>query len=97
MAKVVAVEGDHTGGRIVEADDQLGDGGLAASGRTNERHRLTGGDVEGDVVEHWSLGVVAEGDVHEGDRTLNGREILGVAILDDARLGLEEAAELDDG
>src|SRR5262245_38577233 len=58
---------DRSGGGWVDAGDDGGEGGLARPGGADDGDVLTGGDVEGDVVEHeWAV-VVPERDVAEPD------------------------------
>jgi hypothetical protein len=43
IAQVDPVKGDRAGGGIVEAGDQLGDGGLTGAGGADQGHGLAGG------------------------------------------------------
>ena len=59
---VDAIVGDGTAVDVIEAVDQVGDGGLAGTGGTDKGHLLAGLGVEGDVVQDDLLRGVAEGD-----------------------------------
>ena len=77
-------------GGVVEAGDQLGQGGLARPGGPDEGHRLPGGDAQVHVVEDRAVGVVAEGHVVEDDLALDGRQLDGVGGLAHLGLGVEQ-------
>src|SRR5207244_4177666 len=74
--KVVAVDEHLTGRRIVEAGDELRDRGLPRTGRSDERDRLPGRDLEVDVVQHRLLRVVSERDPDESNVPLDGGELV---------------------
>ena len=68
-----AVDVDVPRSRVVEAGDELGDRRLSRSGRTDERDRLSRGDVEVHVTQHRVGRVVPELDVFEDDVPLDRR------------------------
>src|SRR5699024_9424370 len=59
--------GDGAGGHIPEPGDQLGNGGLAGTGRPYKGGHGAGGDGEVHVVEDLLVHVVAEGHMGEGN------------------------------
>ena len=93
---VVAVDAHVPGGGVVEAGDQLGQGGLAGPGGPDEGHRLPRRDAQVDVAQHGHVGVVAEGHVVEDDLPLDGGQLHGVGRLGDGGLGREQGAQLED-
>jgi hypothetical protein len=77
VADVPPVEAHFTELRMDHAGDELGDGGLAGSGRTDERNQLAAADLEADVVDRERRGRrVAIRDVMERDRSRDGARIL---------------------
>ncbi len=71
----VAVEEDEAALAVVEARDEVDEGGLAGAGVSDEGDGLAGLGGEGEVVEDRAIGVVAEGDGAELDA---GAEAVGV-------------------
>ena len=65
LPDVDAVVGDGSLLDVVEAVDEVGDGGLSGAGGAHEGDLLAGLGKEGDVVEHRLIRIVAEGDVVE--------------------------------
>ena len=65
LPDVDAVVGDGSLLDVVEAVDEVGDGGLSGAGGTHEGDFLAGLGKEGDIVEHHLIRIVAEGDVVE--------------------------------
>ncbi len=51
IAQVVPVDADDSVGRVVEARDEIGQGGLARAGGTDQRDQLSGPGGEGDVLQ----------------------------------------------
>ena len=97
VAHVVAVDADRTRGDVVEAGDELGDGRLPGAGRADERHGLTGGDLDRDVVQHRNLGLVGEADVVERDGARDEGKIEGVLCFEHRGLGSEQHLQLQRG
>ena len=60
---VDAIVGDGTAVDVIEAVDQVGNGGLTGTGGTDKGYLLAGLGVEGDVVQDDLLRGVAEGDM----------------------------------
>ncbi len=52
LAQVDAIDGDGPGLRIVQAAQQLGDGGLAGAVLAHDGQRRAGGDGEIEVLQH---------------------------------------------
>ena len=80
---VDAVDGDRAGINVIEAVEQVGNGGLACAGGADEGDLLAGLCVQGDVLQHGLLGHIAEGDVVEDDVALDfgGEGVRGVGLL----------------
>ena len=92
-----AAELDDAARRFDEAQQQAGEGGLAAAGASDDAHRPAGGDLHVDVVEDRAGGaVVAERHVAGGDgeRARRGRR---GAEVDDRRLDGEQVDDADHG
>ena len=80
---VLPVDADGAGLRLVEAGDELGDGGLADAGRADEGDHLTGLRAEGNVLQHRHALHVGEADVIEGDLALHvGQRLCTGPVLD---------------
>ena len=79
---IQAVDGDAALRHVVEAGDQVAEGGLAAAGGPHNGDGLAGPNVEGDVVEH--LGVVPlvrKADVVHIDSTFDIPELHRVGLV----------------
>ena len=70
LADVDAVDADRARLGIVEAQQQVEDGGLAGARRPDDRHRLARRDAEVEAIERQRLGPrrIAEGDLLESAR-----------------------------
>ena len=104
VAVVDAVEEDVPGVDLVEADEQVHDRGLACARGADDRDRLAGRRLEGEVLDQGLVGLVAERDVVEphtpgglgppgrngGGRRMVGRLLRCVQELEDP-LGRGEA------
>ena len=88
VADIDAADADDATLRVVEARDEVGDGGLAGAGGSDQRDQLAGSNVETDVVEDGFLrAIVGNRDGFERrERDFGGR---GIAEGD--------AVELDGG
>src|SRR5699024_10143709 len=64
---VEAVEDDGAAGDLVEAHHEVDQGGLAGSGRADDRDRMAGVGSEGHLLDERSLRGVAEADLGEFD------------------------------
>ena len=95
--QVVAVDGHGPARGVIEAGDELGQGGLATTGGPDQGDGLTGGDLEADVGEDRGVGEVPERDVGEADGPVDGLELGGVGGISNGGLGVEEASQLEDG
>src|SRR5699024_1228194 len=81
-----AVEDDGAAGDLVEANHEVDQGGLAGSGRADDRDRMTGIGGEGHLLDQWSLRGVAEADLGEfdlsgGARRKTAARLIGVFLL----------------
>ena len=83
LVDVDAVIADLAVGNVVEAIDEVGDGGLAGAGGAYEGDLLAGLCPEADVVEHQLILVIAEVHTIQGDAALqlgvgSGAVVLGL-------------------
>lgn len=78
-----AVEGDASGGRVVEARDEREQGGLAGAGGAGDGDGLAGLGDEGDVVQHGGAVTKTEGDMLEGDASAHLGRVDGVGARGD--------------
>ena len=62
---ILPVDQDAPGPRIVEAEQQPGDGGLARARRADDGGAGSGGDFEAEAVQDLPVAVIAEADVVE--------------------------------
>ena len=87
-ADILAVDQDTAAGRVVEALDQLDEGGLARSRRPDQTDALSGPDGDRQVlVQRHGMGAVAERHAVEADFAGVDADRLGVgAVLDPQRL-----------
>jgi len=69
-AHVVAVDGDPAGGGLVEAGNEVGEGGLAGAAGADEGADRAGGNRGGEAVQDGLAGLVGEGHALEGDVTV---------------------------
>src|SRR5437867_130212 len=72
------IDQDGSPDRVVEAEDQAGDRGLACTGRPHQHHPLTGGDRERHIGQHAPPVAVVERDVVEDDLALEPRRVDGI-------------------
>ena len=70
LVDVDVIVADLAVGDVIEPVDQIGDGGLAGTGSTDEGDLLTGTGIQGDVVEDGLFGNVAEVHILQGDIAL---------------------------
>jgi len=86
----VSVNCDGTVGHVVKAIEQSRHGGLARSGATDDRHRLSGREVGVEVAKN--LGTVVVGEVHviEIDRATYVKEVVGARALHDLWILVED-------
>src|SRR5262245_20301324 len=59
-AERFVVDADRSGGRPVEAADQVEERGLAGAGRPDDRDHFTAGNGEGDVLESGDVSLALE-------------------------------------
>ena len=78
MAHIHAVHQNAAPGDVIEAGDELAQGGLAAPGGAHHRHRLPLRDVDGYVVQHGLPVLVGEGHVVHQNVALGGVHVHGV-------------------
>ena len=99
MLDVLPVDVDVAACHIVEAGDQIAQGGLAAAGGAHQRQTLAGLDVKADVVQDLIVVIrVLEADVVEPDGTGAGLQGLCVGGVVDGHGGVHDLSEaLDAG
>ena len=87
----MAVNGHLSSGHVVEARDEVDDGGLAGAGRAEQCHCLAWLGHETDILEHrFAPAEVAEVDLLESHLSLEGREFDRVRLLDHLGLDVED-------
>src|SRR5437773_3198556 len=84
------IDQDGSPDRVVEAEDQAGDRGLAGTGRSHQHHPLTGGDRERHMGQHAPPVAVVERDVVEDDLALELRRVDRVGHVADAGFDIED-------
>src|SRR5699024_1648499 len=94
LPQIDVVETDHTGRRIVEAREQLGDRRLSGAGRTHQCERLPSRHVQVEVRQDRSPGLVLEADAVEVELTAYRAENRRVGRLLHLGLLLEYAGQL---
>ena len=80
---IPTVDVDATGGRVVEAGQECGEGRLSCAGPSDDRDVLTGPDVKGDVVERERVGVVGEAHIVEVEDSLTACAVVCPRHLDE--------------
>src|SRR5215211_7625289 len=94
LSQVDAVVAHAAALRVVEPDRELDQRALARAGMADERHRLTGLDLDVDVVDDPALVLVGEHDVLEGQLAAQrGRRAAAGELAWVRRLG-EDLVEL---
>ncbi len=73
-ADVVAIDGNSALGQVIEAAQEVDDGGLPGPGRPDQCDRLARRSFQVDVDQDRFLRLIGEADMVELDRTLNRRQ-----------------------
>ena len=94
VGEIVTVDCHPPRRRVVEAGDKLGQRRLTRPGGPDESHRLARPDGDVHVAKYGLAGAVAELDVFERDRSLNGRELIGVSFLRHGRCRGQQDTQL---
>ena len=68
-ADIHPIDGDASGGGVVEAGDQVDHGGFPGTGRAEQGDDLVGLGFEGDILQYVAVPSIGEGDVLETDVT----------------------------
>ena len=100
VAHVVAVHRHAAGVDVVEAHEQVDEGGLSAAGVADERNAAPGLGGKVEVLQDRAAGRVREGHVVERDFALDAAELegsLGVRLLERLVDELKEVARAGDG
>ena len=90
LGDVVAIDFDAAAVEIIEAHEEVYNGGLASTGRADERDGLAGLGLEGDVFEDVLLLGVAEGDVVEVDVAFGLVHQIGGGLVHGFGLGIHD-------
>ena len=97
IADVKAVDGNAARRDLVEARDQVGDRRLAGAARPDKGDHLAGFHFEADVGECRHALLVLERDVVEDDVPLDLRQFLGVRLVRDRLLEVDDGEDAVDG
>ena len=81
LVQINAIHADGTALRLVILEQELGDGGLAGTRGTNQRHLLALRDGEGDVVQCRGAVAIPEGDILELNVTLHTLHLGVLAVI----------------
>src|SRR5207247_4707995 len=84
VAHVVAIDQHLATAHVVEARDQVGDGGLARAGGADEGDGLPGFDLEAHVLDDRPARVIRAADVFERDVAADRRKLDRVGRAGDA-------------
>ncbi len=90
IANVLAVDGHATGGDIVEAEQDAPYGRLPRPRRANNGHHLASWHLERDVLQDRPVRLVSEVNILETDRPAIDPQGLGVRLVDDLRMLVEQ-------
>ena len=91
IAQIVPVDGDAPFGGIVEARQQVDDGGLARAGGAQQGDRLARLGLEADILQHrLAAAEVAEGDILEAHPALHRRQRDGTRLVGHIALGVQD-------
>ncbi|EGY00670.1 hypothetical protein AZA_76900 [Nitrospirillum viridazoti Y2] len=90
VADVLAAQGDGTAGDVVEAGDQVQDGGLARPAGPHQGHRLACRHLQRHAVQGHRAILVGEAHVIEPDGVGGDRQLGGARPVDDARRRVQQ-------
>src|SRR5450755_2915895 len=90
VADVDAANSNGSALHVVEAEEQVGQGGLAGSGVSDHGDGLAGGNAETDIAQNPVLADVSEPDMVEFDSNGALRKRLRAGRRDDGWLGVEQ-------
>src|SRR5580692_10234909 len=86
IPEIDAINQDMPGGRVPEAQQEVGEGRLAGAGRADDRDRGAGRDIEPDAFESWPAGAgIGEADPLETDCRSSDRRRRAQRTIDDRR------------
>ena len=89
----MSVDAHTAGGYVVEAGQQVGDGGLAGAGGAHQGDGLAGRGTQAHVAQYRVFMPVGEADVIEGDVPFHQRQLRGVRGIGDGRLGVQQGED----
>jgi len=93
VARILPVDEDAAGGRIVETRHEVEDRALAGAGRTDERDRVALRNLDVDAVERRRTVAIMEVDILEADRAILDVERFRVFGRRNARLDVENGKD----
>ncbi len=93
VAHIQAVDQHRAAVDIVEARDQVDDGGLAGAGWADDGDRLAGLGGEADVLQHRLSCLIGGADVLEVHLALDGGHLDGIRLVHDLRLDVQQAED----
>jgi hypothetical protein len=91
VGDVLAVDGDAALLRLVEAEDEARQGGLAGARGADDGHRLARRHLEADALEDLAARIVVEVHVLEGEPAIGDDQRRGAGAILDLRVLLENA------
>ena len=99
MADVLPIDQDAAAGHLVEAGDEVAQGGLAAARRADQRQPFARPDIQADVVQHLVVVVrVLKADVFKPDVTGTGLQRYRIRDIADGHRGVHDLGKaLDAG
>lgn len=82
FANVLTVDGNFSGLRVVEAEEQTEDGAFSAARGADNGELFAGWDGQGEILENGTVRAVAECHIFEADFTATFREVEGRGVGD---------------
>ena len=93
LPDIVAVDGDGAAGGVVEAGQEIKQGGFAGPGGAHQRHHFAPAHGEVDVMEDVFPAVVGEADPGIADLLGQGSQVHGLGGVLNLRLPVHEAED----
>ena len=90
---VDAVDGDGPGGDVVEAGQEVEQGGFAGAARPHQGDDFAPGHVEVDVLQDGAAVLIGKGDLVIDDVLLDRRQVHGPQAVLDLRVPVHEAED----
>ena len=96
LGDVLAVDEDAAAGRLVEAEQQAGDGGFAGTRGADDGHRMPGRHLEAHALEDRALRDIGEMHVLEAHDAFRHLERLGAWLVLDLGVALDDREHVVD-